>query len=81
MAPAAPGTRESLHTALRRPAQRDRQQKSQKTVAVVTITTPARLTQLLDRWMIGDSQLGPLRSDGFGVMSPGAPCSAPASSP
>ena len=29
--------------------------KSQKMVAVVTITTPARLIQLLDRWMSGDS--------------------------
>src|SRR5690242_11896541 len=30
--------------------------KSQKIVAVVTITTPVRLIQLLDRWMNGDSQ-------------------------
>ena len=28
---------------------------SQKMVAVVTITTPVRLIQLLDRWMSGDS--------------------------
>src|ERR1039457_2706946 len=42
--------------------------KSQKAVAEVTITTPTWLTQLLDRWMIGDSQFLSLRSDWFGVM-------------
>src|ERR1039457_575936 len=43
--------------------------KSQKTVAVVTITTPARLIQLLDRWTTGDSQPRPLRSELLGVIA------------
>ena len=39
------------------PRNRVGNRKNQKTVAVVTITTPRRLIQLFDRCTTGDSQL------------------------
>src|SRR5215813_4803799 len=44
---------------------------SQKTVAVVTMITPARLIQLFERWTKGESQPRPLGAEELEVMRSG----------